>query len=271
MREDSEARGAGAGAGPRSAGPAARSSDPRPPAPRLGHVPKALSGPAAWSRRRGENGQRGGRHRLLPGMTPRGSAGSSSRSCETPRPRGTGFRCVCCLVAVAVTMASATGRRLQPEPPQAGARKPHVGPEASQTGHAPQAPCPGGGPCSLEANAHPPVVQASTPGAFQREPHNSVLWSALPCAGGSGASEMPRQVPAVRRAQPGVPAAPPSCLCRAAHHPPSGLHPEASKSDSPGPPRSGRLKPRKGSDLAHFLGGTTPTPIPEATSAPSAT
>lgn len=119
-----------------------------------------------------------------------------------------------------------------------------------------------GGPCSLEANSHPPVVQASTPGAFQQEPRNSVLWSALPCAGGSGASEMPRQVPAVRRAQPGVPAAPPSCLCRAAHHPPSGLHPEASKSDSPGPPRAGRLKPRKGSDLAHFLGGTTPTPHP---------
>lgn len=119
-----------------------------------------------------------------------------------------------------------------------------------------------GGPCSLEANSHPPVVQASTPGAFQREPRNSVLWSALPCAGGSGASEMPRRVPAVRRAQPGVPAAPPSCLCRAAHHPPSGLHPEASKSDSPGPPRAGRLKPRKGSDLAHFLGGTTPTPHP---------
>lgn len=109
MREDSEARGAGAGAGPRSAGPAARSSDPRPPAPRPGHVPKALSGPTAWSGRHGENGQRGGRHRLLPGMTPRGSAGSSSRSCETPRPRGTGFRCVCCRVAVGVTMASATG------------------------------------------------------------------------------------------------------------------------------------------------------------------
>lgn len=142
MREDSEARGAGAGAGPRSAGPAARSSDPWPPAPRPGHVPKALSGPAAWSGCCGENGQRGGRHRLLPGMTPRGSAGSSSRSCETPRPRGTGFRCVCCRVAVAVTMASATGRRLQPEPPQAGARKPHVGPEASQTGRVPQAPCP---------------------------------------------------------------------------------------------------------------------------------
>lgn len=119
-----------------------------------------------------------------------------------------------------------------------------------------------GGLCSLEANAHPPVVQASTPGAFQREPRNSVLWSALPCAGGSGASEMPRRVPDVRRAQPGVPAAPPSCLCRAAHHPPSSLHPEASKSDSPSPPRAGRLRPGKGSDLAHFLGGTTPTPHP---------